>query len=401
MTTTDDATPEQRRHEPAAVQQPRGPGADALHAAQALSPMIAARAHDIEVARRLPRDVLDQLISAGCFRMLLPESHGGAGLDLPSAMRVIEELSRSDASVGWAVGIGASLWCDLVGLPRSVFDALYAGGPDTFVAGVFSPAGVAVPADGGYRVRGRWGFASGIDHCAWLYGNCVEDGDGSSSLRTVVFRRDEVEVEDTWHVVGLRGTGSHHFRADDVVVPTERTFPTFGADPCVDVPLVRVPQPAMYSLEIAVVALGTAQGALDDLIAVATGKVPLLAKAPLAAHPPFQLELGTMQTELRAARALLYEEAGATWRGAEEGSLLSLEQRARVRAAAAWATARAADVVTGAYRAAGSTSVYDESRLQRRLRDVHMITQHFLVKAGTLEAAGAVFAGREPDVAVF
>lgn len=372
-----------------------------LDAVRHLAPAITGRAPEIEAARRLPHDLVESLTAAGCFRMLLPRSHGGGGVGLPGAMRVYEALSRADASVGWTVMIGASAWCDLVGLPRATFDVLYANGPDVIIGGAFNPTGSAVPVDGGYRVRGRWSFASGCEHSGWLYGNCVEEDGGDHRLRTVVFPLAEVEIEDTWKVLGLCGTGSHHFVADDVVVPAERTFLTLEAEPCLDEPLVRIPRPALYALQIASMAVGVAQGALDEILALATHKVPLLGSAPLAGNPLFQHQLATADTELRAARALLYDDADAAWTTAANGSSFTPEQRARIRATVAWVTSRAAAVVDTAYRAGGGSSLYLDSPLQRRLRDIHAVTQHFLVKADVLTTAGAVLAGQDVDLTVF
>ena len=372
-----------------------------LAAADAMGPAIAARAAETESARRVPPDLLDQLVRAGFLRMLLPAEYGGGALDLPAALLVYESLSRADASVGWTVALGASTWCDLAGLPRATLDAVYAGGADVLVAGVFSPSGTAVPVAGGYRVNGRWAFASGCAHATWLYGNCVEDVGGEPRLRTVLFSPDEVRIEDTWHVVGLAGTGSHHFAADDVVVPAERTCATFDAEPSIASPLLRIPPPALFALEIASVAIGIARGALDDVVALATRKVPLLAGAPLAANPLFQHQLATADTELRAARTLLHHTAAAAWERATAGTPYPPEERARIRAAATWAAARAKDVVGFAYHAGGGGAVYAASPLQRRLRDVHALSQHFLVKPDVLTTAGAVLAGQEPDLTVF
>ena len=110
-----------------------------LDAARALAPTIAARTTEVEAARRVPADLLDALVGAGCFRMLLPRSHGGAGADLPSALRMFETLAAADASVAWTVMIGGSAWVDLAGLPRATFDALFASDTDAIVAGVVRP----------------------------------------------------------------------------------------------------------------------------------------------------------------------------------------------------------------------------------------------------------------------
>ncbi len=375
---------------------------DTLEAARASIPAIRKRAAEVERARRLPRDLLDDLVAAGCFRVLLPVSHGGLGADLAGAMRVFETLARADASVGWTVMIGASGWCDLVGLPRAAFDALFASRSRAITAGVFNPSGSISREGDGYRVTGRWSFASGCQHADWLFGNCIEGmADGHPQLRMAVFSPDQVVIEDTWTVSGLSGTGSHHFRVQAVFVPSHRTLDPLGGEPCIDEVVARIPVPALLSLAIGSIAAGIGQGALDDIMALAAEKTPLLAGGKLAANAHFQFELARADAELRAARALLYESAESMWATLAGGSPLTLEQRARVRAAAVWATSVAAQVVTSAYRAGGGSSVYAESPLQRRLRDVNAVTQHFLVRPDTLTTAGAILAGQDVTVTVF
>lgn len=376
--------------------------AEVLAAAERLAPTITARAPEIEAARRVPLDLLDDLLAAGCFRILVPRSHGGVGADLATAMRLNETLARADGSVGWTVMIGAGAWFDLSALPRASFDMLFANGPDVLAAGAFNPTGRIVPEDGGYRVTGRWGFASGCEHAKWLFGNSVEGVvDGVPQLRIAVFAPDEVTIEDTWDVSGLCGTGSHHFHVDDLFVSADRTFRPLVDAPSIDEPIVRLPPPSVIPLLISSVALGIARGALDDITDLAGDKVPLLAPAPLAADPVFHLDLANADTELRAARALVYEVTEEVWTAAEAGTELSMDQRARVRAAGVWCASRAAAVVDAAYRSGGGTSLYAHSPLQRRLRDIHALTQHFLVRRNTMVTAGAVLAGQDVQVMVF
>ena len=373
-----------------------------LAAVDALAPTIAERAAEIEAARRIPTDLLVDLIDTGCFRLALPASHGGVGSDLVGALRVFETLARADASVAWIALIGGGGWCDLAGLPRATFDELYAKGPDTIIAGAFNPTGSATPCDGGYRISGRWSFVSGCEHADWVYGHCVEGiVDGAPVLRMAVLSPDQVVIEDTWHVCGMSGTGSHHIRVEEAFVPRERTFETLTAEPCLDAPVLRIPLLALYSTCMASVAVGIARGALDDITAIAGEKVPLFAGGPLGTDPVFHLDLASADAELRAARALLHEGAEIMWVNAVNGEDLSLEDRARLRAAAVWAARRAVSVVTAAYRSGGGTSIYKDCALQRRLRDIHTMTQHFLLRDDTMLTAGAILAGREPEIMLF
>jgi alkylation response protein AidB-like acyl-CoA dehydrogenase len=376
--------------------------AQVLATAEQLAPRITAGALAVEAARRIPPDLLDALVSAGCFRILVPRSHGGLGADLATGMQLNETLARADGSVGWTVMIGAAAWGDLAALPRPSFDALFSQGPDILAAGAFNPTGRIVADDGGYRVSGRWGFASGCEHANWIFANSVEGVmDGMPQLRVAVFSPDQVTIEDTWNVSGLCGTGSHHFRADDVFVPADRTFRPLVDHPSIDEPIVRIPPPSIIPLLISSVALGIARGAIDDIVGLAAEKVPMLAPAPLATDPVFHLDLASADTELRAARALVYELTEEVWAAALAGEDLSMDLRARVRAGGVWCATRTAAVVDAAYRSGGGSSLYSGSPLQRRLRDIHALTQHFLVRRNTLVTAGAILAGQDVDVMLF
>ncbi len=367
-----------------------------------LAATLAARSPEIEASRRVPTDVLDDLIAAGSFRILLPRTHGGVGATFLEALELYETLATGDASTGWTVMIGATGWCDLAALPRATFDALFPPSADVIIAGAFAPSGSITSVDGGYEVTGRWGFASGCEHATWLFANAVEGfTDGNPLMRVAVLAPTDLTIEDTWNVVGLRGTGSHHFSVHGAVVAPERTFVPLTDPPCVDTPIARIPSPTVFALAIAAVAIGTARGALDEVVALAHGKVPLLAAGPLATDPLFHRDLARIDAGLAAGRALLVDTAGRLWERAGIGAEATLGDRGRARAAATWATDAAVAATVFAYRAGGGSALYDESPLQRRLRDVHAITQHFLVRPDSLRAAGGILAGQGLSIPVF
>ena len=361
---------------------------------RAMAPAIAARGDEIEQGRRLPTDLVEKLSTAGCFRAMVPASHGGQGLTFAEQLLVIRELARADGSVGWTVMIGSSAPVVLGLLPRSSFDQIYAKGPDVILGGAFNPKGVATPVDGGYRVSGRWSFASGCQHCHWFVAHCMVDDGRMPPVRMMVLPPSDVEIADTWYVSGLCGTGSHDFVVDDVFVPDERSF-TLWDEPALDGPLWRIPELSLSSLMMANVAVGIAEGALDEITTLASGKVPMLADSTLGANALFQHDLAEADARLRAARALLDADAATAWRIADAGRELSPEGRARTRSTAVWVARTAACVVDAAYHAGGGTSLYVSSPLQRRLRDVHAVTQHFALKPDTLTLAGSVLAGQD------
>ncbi len=376
---------------------------EVLTAIEELAPEVASRAAETEAARRLPPDLVALLVDAGCFRMLLPRSHGGIEGTLADQLNLVEGLARADGSVGWTVMIGSSAWADMVHLPRATFDELFAE-PGTIVAGAISPSGTVEPfgADG-FRVTGRWGFVTGVEHATWVGLNClqVDDAGGPPGMRLAVLPREQVVVEDTWHVSGLRGTGSQHVRAEGVEVATTWTCEPMTGEPCVDLTIAQVPAPALVALSVSRVALGIAAGALDDITMLAVGKVPLLSPGTLATSPTFHRDLAMADARLRSARALHDDTIGAVWATAVSGRTFTNQDRARARLDAVWAVEQAVDVVEFAYRAGGGTALYDDSPLQRRLRDVHAVTQHFIVRPDVLAGAGQVLAGLEPPGPIF
>ena len=168
--------------------------------------------------------MVEDLKAAGCFRSLVPRGHGGDEHDLATHMRVLEELARTDGSVGWTVMIGASAPLVLGLLPAQTFEEMYAAGPDVVVGGTFNPTGSAVPTDGGYLASGRWTFASGCQHSDWFLAHCIVDDGRMPPIRMMVVPAADVDIVDTWRVSGLRGTGSHDFTMTEVFVPDAHTF---------------------------------------------------------------------------------------------------------------------------------------------------------------------------------
>jgi alkylation response protein AidB-like acyl-CoA dehydrogenase len=285
-------------------------------------------------------------------------------------------------------------------LPRASFDALYAAGPDVIIAGAVPPNGVATPVEGGYLVTGQWPFASGCQHAHWFVGQCIVDDGREPPGRLMVLPPSDFDIQDTWSVSGMCGTGSHDVVANGALVPDELSF-ALGSEPSVDVPPLRIPEVTRAAIQIAYVTLGVARGALDEILALALDKTPTFSQEPLASNALFHYQFGEAETQLRAARTALHAEADIVWARAEAGSPFTPEDRARVRGTAIWAARTAAAVVTTAYQAGGSSSIYTSNPLQRRLRDAHVLTQHFAMKPDTFTKVGAVLAGQEADLALF
>ena len=339
-----------------------------LHAVRQLAPTIFDRAGEIEAGRRVPVDLLDSLRAAGCFRLIRPATHGGLEASVADAMRTLESLARADASVAWTVMIGAGSWIDLAHLPRQTFDALYATNPDAITAGVFNPTGSSpapwrIPSHRSLELRQR---VLNTPTCSSETASKAL----STEFRTSVEQSSLYRRPDRGYLVGVRPLwhGKPPLQRHRPVVPAERTYAPMNGEPCVDALIVHLPPPAVFSLVMASVALGIAQGALDDITVLATNKMPLLSPVALGGNPLFQFQLATADTDVRAARSLLYGEAARLWAAAAYGDPLTMEDRAKARASAVWTVERATSVVTAAYRAGGGTSLYSDCPLQRRLR---------------------------------
>jgi len=325
--------------------------------------------------------------------MTVPRSHGGLEVPYPATVDALAALAAADGATGWTVMIGSESPQLLALLPRKSFDEIYSAGPDVIIAGAFAPQGRAEPAPGGHRVTGRWGFASGCQHADWIFGNCAVQGAEPPALRCALLPASEWTIHDTWRTSGLRGTGSHDVEVSGRLVPEEHTFVLFGGVPSLAGPLFEAPL-LQASLHIAAVALGIGEGTLEDLVEFAgTKKKRLYATASLPDSPLFQHKLGRAEADLLAARAVLRERAEELHARACAGAV-ELAFMPRVLQTSAWVAETAARVVDACYTAAGGTALYDHSPLQRRLRDIHTLTQHASLQDTVFTNAGAARLGR-------
>jgi len=371
-------------------------GASTLEAVRSIAPIIDENVETIERDRLLPKVVVRALIDAGAFRMLVPRSLGGDELHPLTVCEVIEELSIHDGAVGWCALIGAcnGLFGGL--LPRTGATEIYAD-RDVVLAGQFRPGGTAIQADGGYRVTGRWPFASGIMHSRWLMGGCqiVERGGIATGEAKLMFLpRENANVLDTWYVGGLRGTGSHDFEVKDVFVPTSRTV-SFADPPVESGPLYRMPSIAMFATMIASVPLGIARHAIEVFKRLGSLKKPTFSQGLLREGAVAQSQLGEAEAFLRAGRAFLFESLRSAWEKAQRGEQLSWHDRGLLWLSATQAVTQALHAVDLVYRAGGAASVYTSTQLDRCLRDIRVASQHVTVMTTNYEVAGQLFFGAD------
>src|SRR5205809_3828041 len=340
-----------------------------LEAARKLVPLIRSCANEIEAARELPRPLFEALADAGLFHVALPRALGCPELDLPTYVQVIEEIGKADASTGWTVNQGAIFATYAARMERDVARAIWIDTPRSVVANTPAPTAQAVVVPGGYRVTGRQGFSTGCRHAAWVaaHAQVVENGqlrleDGQPEKRYLFVPVAEAELLDTWHVRGLRGTGTHHFAVHDVFVPAERTVLSVTASLLETGPLYRIPRTLLFASGDAAVALGVARACLDAFFELAGVKTPRAMPGLLRDQPMVQADIGRAEAHLGSGRAFLTETVRDVWADVSATNTISLDQRAALRLATTHAIRLAVQVVDTAYNAAGATAV-SESHL--------------------------------------
>lgn len=364
--------------------------------ARAAAEVIAPEVERCEAARTLTAPVVDALVGAGVFKLFVPRRYGGAQAAPSTVIAVIEELAKVDGSVGWCAMIGATSGLMSVYLDDALAGEIYAPA-DAITCGVFAPMGRAVPTADGYRVSGRWPFASGCAHSRWRMGGTIVTSDppellpsGAPDVRSIVFRADETTVHATWDTSGLCGTGSHDIEVRDVTVPRARTFSLLTTAPRHDG--YALPFFGVLASGVAAVGLGIARAALDALVALATTKKLPGGKKTLAHRELVQLEVARAEARLRAARGLLFDALADATRAPD-----ALAMRARLRLAACHAASEAAAVTASAYELGGGTAIYRTSPLQRQFRDAHVVTHHLMVSSTAMTTAGRVLLGLDVD----
>ena len=381
-----------------------------LHAAIALAPKIRAAGEEIERVRRIPMSIVEVLRHAGVFGMPMPRAWGGPELDPLTQFRVLEALAMADGSVAWCVMINCDGGYVTAFLDQEVARSMY---PDLQVgtAATATPTGQAQLAPGGYRVSGRFPFASGCQHSEWVWLGCVvtadgtprADGNGVPETRQCLVKLSQCEILDTWYTTGLRGTGSNDLLVKDVFVPAEHTF-SFHDKHLIKRAGQLYAFPFMFIAKSSPVALGIARHALDVLIEAATNKTAR--RYTLGEYPEpakmmredvfIQEAVGRADTVLTSARAYLFEVMDDLWATLVSGREPTSTQVARFTTAHAYVVGQCVDVVQLVFKAAGGTAVYQKGPLDRCLRDILTMNQHVIGTLRTYEMAGRLLLGLEP-----
>jgi len=377
---------------------------DIVATAMRLVPAVRAARDEAEKTRQTPPALAAEITRAGIYQMYLPRSMGGPETPPLTAFRIVEELSKADGSVGWCAMIATALSLNVGRLPAEVGRELAGTPADYRGAGSARPGGRAREVPGGYRVKGRWNFASGIQNARWLYCTCIMmDGDtprltaaGAPVLRAVWVPRESVTIVDTWSVMGMRGTGSQDFTVDDVVVPAARSC--LSDDPPIETGPLYNPRAWYVNLwtPSAANALGIARGAIDSLAEIAATEASTMSANLLRDRPMVQTRIAEADAIVSAARAYVFDAVGTLWRTMCGGGTPSDHAIAQGRLAIVHAMHESVRAVDKVFHAAGTNAIYTRLPLERAFRDVHVAVQHAAALPSYFESAGKVLLGLRP-----
>jgi alkylation response protein AidB-like acyl-CoA dehydrogenase len=384
---------------------------DIVEATRALAPLIREARGAMEAERRLTPPVVDALRTLGAFRLAVPHAYGGFELDPATQVRVVEELSRMDGSVGWCAMISSAGSFAGAFLAPAVAQRVF--GPIGFsLAGQVVPVGRAELVSGGYRVTGRYRFGSGCQHASVIAGGCVvfEDGkprqlaSGRPEIRVMMFRPAACRILDTWQTTGLAGTGSHDFEVEAVFVPFEESW-SFAERPQCSGALYRFPP--LFLVTHAGVPLGIARAALDAVIELANHKelMPdphrLFGARLLREESRAHEIIAAAEGSLAAARSFVYSTIEDLWDTLNRNETPSPRQRALYRIMLIDAHRVAKEVVAAMYDLGATSAIYHSHPLDRLMRDILTACQHGVVHPKMYRPAGRLLLGLESGDPLF
>jgi alkylation response protein AidB-like acyl-CoA dehydrogenase len=377
-----------------------------IEAARKIAPIIREHNEEAERQRRLSPPVLAALHEAGLLRMCTPRSLGGLETDPISRALVIEEISGHDTAAGWTLANPLD-WAYLCSrLPDEGAEEIYAR-PNVVIAAQFGRPMQASPSPGGYRITGRAPFVSNCHDANWIATTATVGESRSTSeektepeLLMVYLPRESCQIVDTWHVMGMRGTGSNDIEVSEVFVPAARTFPfvpELTAGSHYQGPLYRFPLIGVVASNMPPLMLAVARRAIEEVSNLAQGKVPVASSAALRGRASAQSKLAQAEAAVRSARLFLFDTLDEAWVAAVAGETISLRQKADMLLAMTNAMTSAVKAVELMCSVAGTTGIYTRSPLERYFRDIHVIRHHAFAAETRYETVGQVYLGLPPD----
>ncbi len=375
------------------------PSISPVQRAQALEALIRKHADDADGNRHLSKEVAVAFAENGLYRIGAPKVYSGEESDPMTQIETIETISRFDGSAGWNLMIGVETF----GLMAPSFGECeyLIKDPMVVLCGSTAAVGTAEKVDGGYRVNGQWQFVSGC-HNASLFSatvNLVEDGERGTQRFAAIVQLPEFEIQDTWYVGGMRGSGSHDVHVKDAFVPDNHVLPAIGSTRS-DQPLMRFPTGARLAYNKVAVSLGLARAGLDAFVELAAGKLPRFSSKSLRERPSAHRAIAEAEVRVLASRALLLELVAELWQQVLNEEHITTRERAIFQIACSDAVRGCVEAVDLVSDAAGTSANFQSHPLERIGRDVRVVRQHITVAGFHMEDGGRALLGMPPEGAM-
>lgn len=360
---------------------------DILGRARALVPRLRERVREAAELRRLPDETVAELKAAGLFRLLQPARWGGAEVDPGVFFEAQLTLATACPSTAWVMGVvGVHAW-QLALFPEPAQQEVWGADPEALISSSYAPTGTVERAEGGYRIRGRWSFSSGCDHCQWVFlgGLVPPEREGAPpEMRTFLLPRRDYRIDDNWFVAGLRATGSKDIVVEGAFVPEHRTHRLIDgfrrASPGNEVnpaPLYRLPFGQVFVRSVSTSAIGAALGALEAYTGVAAKRVAAGDGRKVAEDSAAQLVAARAAAAIDEARLVLHRNFDEMMAAVRAGQDLPLERRLRFRFDSSQAVVKCVAAVDELFTASGGRAIFLDNPLQRFFQDVHAARAHY------------------------
>ncbi len=350
-----------------------------LTAVEALVPALRERAEQARQERRVPEESINDLQEAGFFLALQPRQWGGYELDPQDFFRMQCKIAEACMSTAWASGIVAVHAFQIALMDKRAQQDVWGDDIHTRVSSSYAPMGKVEIVEGGFRLSGRWGWSSGCDHCTWALLGAIVPGEG---YRTFLVPRSDYNIIDTWHSMGLQGTGSNDIEVEDVFVPDYRTHKQVdgftGNNPGIDessAPLYRLPWAQTFIRVVSTPAIGAARAGLNLYCETVVGK---------ASGDPTKLSGDTSTTERVAAamnaidemECILYRNFDDMMALVNAGEAVPVADRVKYRYQASLVIEKSMAVIDSLFSSAGGASVFQGAAIQQRFLDIHTARAH-------------------------
>ena len=359
--------------------------ADLVARAAAMIPVLRERANACEAGNKVPDATIADFQDAGFFKILQPKRYGGYEMDPEAFYEVQMKVAEGCMSSAWVLGVVAVHNWQLALFDPQAQEDVWGSDPTTLISSSYMPRAEVTPVEGGYRISGRWGFSSGVDHCEWAFlGGLVPDPEtGKPDFWTFLVPRKDFKVLQIWDTIGLGGTGSHDVTVEDAYVPAYRTHrskdgfastnPGAKSNPAA---LFKLPFGQVFVRAVSSSSIGALQGALDLFLESGAHRLSNNSFASASGDPDVQMLIAETQSAIDEMKTILFRNFAVLNEAARKGESADLETRLRFRFQSAQISGRCCALISRIFALSGADAIYRGNPIARAFCDIHAGRTH-------------------------